>query len=105
MFVEKNNEVVGFMLWYPDFNQLMNPKETVGLKTVIKNKLYGKNIDTFKIVEIGVAPEERNKGAILALFDYCFKIQWFNQNNLMLVIFKSTVKLSFSNTTFAFPLQ
>lgn len=72
LFVEKNKDAVGFMLWYPDFNQLMSPKETVGIKTVIKNKLNGKNIDTFKIVEIGVVPEERNKGAILSLFDYCF---------------------------------
>lgn len=72
LFVEKNKEVVGFMLWYPDFNQLMSPSETVGIKTVIKNKLHGKMIDTFKIVEIGVVPEERNKGAILSLFDYCF---------------------------------
>jgi len=73
VFVEKNGVPVGFMLWYPDFNQVMNSSETVGLMTVIKNKLYGKNIDTFKIVEMGVIPEERNRGAILALFDYCFE--------------------------------
>lgn len=73
LFVEKDGEPVGFMLWYPDFNQVMSTSETVGLKTVIKNKLYGSKIDTFKIVEMGVTPGERNKGAILALFDYCFK--------------------------------
>ncbi len=73
LFVEKAGMPVGFMLWYPDFNQIMSPSETVGIKTVIKNKLYGKNIDTFKIVEMGIVPEERNKGAILALFDYCFE--------------------------------
>lgn len=73
LFVEKNKEPVGFMLWYPDFNQVMKSSETVGLNTVIKNKLFGSSIDTFKIVEMGVVPGERNKGAILALFDYCFK--------------------------------
>lgn len=72
LIVEKNNEPVGFMLWYPDFNQIIDPSETVGLKTVIKNKLLGNKIDTFKIVEMGVIPSERNKGAILALFDYAF---------------------------------
>jgi len=73
LFVEKDGVPVGFMLWYPDFNQIMSPSETVGLKTVIKNKLFHKNIRTFKIVEMGVIPTERNKGAILALFDYCYK--------------------------------
>lgn len=73
LFVEKEGISVGFMLWYPDFNQVISSSETVGLKTVIKNKLLGRKIDTFKIVEMGVIPGERNKGAILALFDYCFK--------------------------------
>lgn len=72
IFVEKDGITVGFMLWYPDFNQIMNSNETVGLRTVIKNKLYANKIDTFKIVEIGVIPVERNKGAILSLFNYCF---------------------------------
>lgn len=73
LFAEKDGIPVGFMLWYPDFNQLMNPSETVGLRTVIKNKLFSGKINQFKIVEMGVIPGERNKGAILALFDYCFK--------------------------------
>jgi len=73
LFVEKAGVPVGFMLWYPDFNQIMSPSETVGLKTVIKNKLFHKKIRTFKIVEMGVIPSEQNKGAILALFDYCYK--------------------------------
>lgn len=73
LFVEKDGIPVGFMLWYPDFNQIMNPCETVGLKTVIKNKLFSNKINTFKIVEMGVIPSERNRGAILALFNYCFK--------------------------------
>jgi len=73
LFVERDGKPVGFMLWYPDFNQIMSMGETAGLKTVIKNKLFGHKIDTFKIVEMGVIPGERNRGAILALFDYCFR--------------------------------
>ncbi len=72
LFVEKNGEPVGFMLWYPDFHQLMSPSETIGLKTVIKNKIYPNRIKTFKIVEMGVIPEEQNKGAVLALFNHCY---------------------------------
>ena len=73
LFVEKNGEAVGFMLWYPDFNQIMKPNETVGLKTVIKNKLFSNKITTFKIVEMGVVPQERSRGAVLALFNHCFQ--------------------------------
>jgi len=73
LFVEKDGVPVGFMLWYPDFNQLMKTSETVGIKTVVKNKLFSNRINTFKIVEMGIIPKERNRGAILALFDYCFK--------------------------------
>lgn len=73
IFVEKQGVPVGFMLWYPDFNEIIEKNETVGIKTVLKNKLFPHRIKTFKIVEIGVIPEERNKGAILALFDYCNK--------------------------------
>ncbi|NLC03154.1 MAG: hypothetical protein GX787_02605 [Tissierellia bacterium] len=72
LFVEKNGEPVGFMLWYPDFHQLMKENETIGLKTVIKNKIYPNKIKTFKIVEMGVIPQEQNKGAILVLFNHCF---------------------------------
>lgn len=73
LFVEKKGVPVGFMLWYPDFNEIIKKGETAGVKTVIKNKLFSRKIKTFKIVEMGVIPEERNRGAILALFDYCFK--------------------------------
>ena len=73
LFVEKAGVPVGFMLWYPDFNEIIEKGETAGVKTVIKNKLFHNKIKTFKIVEMGVIPGERNRGAILALFDYCFK--------------------------------
>lgn len=32
----------------------MSSKETVGLKTVINNKLFNHKIDKFKIVEMGI---------------------------------------------------
>ncbi len=73
LFVEKAGLPVGFMLWYPDFNEIIKKGESAGIKTVIKNILFHKKIKTFKIVEMGVIPSERNRGAILALFDYCFK--------------------------------
>lgn len=74
LFVERDGKAVGFMLWYPDFHQLMKSNETIGIKTVIKNKLFPNKIKTFKIVEMGVIPEEQSKGAILALFNHCYEL-------------------------------
>lgn len=72
LFVERDGIPVGFMLWYPDFHNLMSPRETIGLFTVIKSKLFPHKMNSFKIVEIGVIPSEQNRGAIMALFDYCY---------------------------------
>lgn len=71
LFVEYNNEPIGFMLWYPDFHQLMNKGENLGIKTVIKNKFFSNKINKFKIVEMGVLPKYQKSGAILALFIKC----------------------------------
>ena len=73
LYVEKDEVPVGFMLWYPDFHKLMKPNETVGIRTVIRNKLFPNRMKTFKIVEIGIIPSERDRGAIMALFDYCYE--------------------------------
>lgn len=81
LFVEREGVPVGFMLWYPDFHEIMEKGETIGLSTVIKNKLFPGKISTFKIVEIGIIPSEQSKGAILALFDYCFHCAKGKYNN------------------------
>ena len=73
LFVEKAGAPVGFMLWYPDFNKLIKPGEKVGIKTVIRNKISPNKIRNFKLVEMGVVPSEQGRGAILALFNHCFK--------------------------------
>ncbi len=71
---EKEGKPVGFMLWYPDFNQLIPPGGRIGLSTYIKNKLVGWKIDRFKIVEIGIIPEYRNSGVVLGLFNKCTEL-------------------------------
>ena len=73
LFVYRGDEPVGFMLWYPDFHQLMKPGETIGLKTLLRFWMNKKKIDTFKIVEMGVVEKEKGRGAILALFQYCLE--------------------------------
>lgn len=74
LFLEHEGRPIGFMLWYPDYNELLKPGETLGLKIVIKNKLFSHKIKKFKIVEIGVLPEFQRNGAVLALFNQCKEI-------------------------------
>lgn len=73
IFAEKNGQPVGFMLWYPDFNELIPKGKTIGVSTFIKNKLFSHTIRKYKIVEIGVLPQFHNTGAILGLFNECYK--------------------------------
>ncbi|OEF98365.1 hypothetical protein [Desulfuribacillus alkaliarsenatis] len=74
LILEHQGIPIGFMLWYPDFNELINPGESVGVKTVLKNILFSETIQKFKLVEIGVLPAYQKKGAVLALFDECRKL-------------------------------
>lgn len=74
LFAYHGGQPVGFMLWYPDFNELMRPQETLGVETVLKNKLFPKRIRTVKIVEMGVLPCEQRHGAILALLEEAFEL-------------------------------
>lgn len=73
IFAEKDGRPIGFILWYPDFNQLIPKGKSMGVSTFIKNKLFSHRINKFKIVEIGVLPEFHNTGAILGLFNECYK--------------------------------
>lgn len=71
LFLEYKGIPIGFMLWYPDFNQLLSENEEIGIKTLIKSRIFKMKIDKFKIVELGVIPKFQKTGAVFALFDYC----------------------------------
>jgi len=64
---------IGYILWYPDFNELLGPGETIGIGACIKNKLFSNRIQKLKIVEIAILPEYQKSGAILGLFHECYK--------------------------------
>ena len=74
LIAEKNGEAIGFMLWYPDFHQLIPQGEGMGLKTYFRNRYRGSTIDKFKIVEIGILPAYQGTGAILGLFNKCMEL-------------------------------
>jgi hypothetical protein len=73
IFAEDNGKVVGFILWYPDFNELIPSQGKVGISTVVLNWFLSRRIRKCKIVEIGVLPEYENKGLMLGLFDSVYQ--------------------------------
>lgn len=68
IFAKIGNIDIGFILWYPDFNEL-SQKNGVGLGTVIKYKLLRQKILKAKVVEIGVLSKFQNQGAAVILLD------------------------------------
>ncbi|MBE5880451.1 MAG: GNAT family N-acetyltransferase [Lachnospiraceae bacterium] len=65
---------VGFIMWYPDFNELVKPGDYFGAKHYIKNKLFGSRIRKIKVMEYGVLPEYRKTGLPLGLLNKVFEI-------------------------------
>lgn len=71
---EHDGRPVGFLLWYPDFNEWTAPGGTVGLAAVVRSRVLGRRPTRFKIAELGVRPEFHRSGAILALMAKCFSL-------------------------------
>jgi hypothetical protein len=74
LFLEKDGVPIGYLLWFPDYNQLLAPGETMDADMLRKYRLYGHTIDKFTVSEIGVLPEYQGTGAVLALFDLCLRL-------------------------------
>ncbi len=66
---------VGFIMWYPDFNELVEGGHSFGLWTYLKNLFLSKKIKKAKVTEIGILEEYRNSGLALGLINQaCLKI-------------------------------
>ena len=65
---------IGFLLWYPDFNALVEPGGKLGFGTALKYRMPGNTISKFKIAEIGILPEHQGSAAIGGLIGRCFEI-------------------------------
>lgn len=74
IFAFKDNQPVGFVLWYPDYNELAKPGEAFGAKHYVKNLFKNKSIKAAKCMEFGVIEGHRKVGIPLALLDSIFKI-------------------------------
>ncbi len=73
IFAEYDGKPIGFLLWFPDFNQLLKTNRELKANTKISIDLirskYLKTIDTFRFTEIAVHPNFRKKGVEMALIN------------------------------------
>lgn len=63
---EHNGEPVGFYLWYPDFNQLIDSQRDFKPYDVVKYRIKNK-IDTFRFTEIGIIPKYQRSPVAMAM--------------------------------------
>ena len=68
IFAKKDGEYIGFVLWYPDFNQLVPSGGTAGILTYIRYRLFRQIPNRGKLVEIGLLPQYKRTGAVALLF-------------------------------------
>jgi len=73
IFAEKNGQPIGYLLWYPDYNQLISSGESLNTSTIMKANSDGKRVDNCKVIDIAVLPEYQNTGVILGLFNTLFE--------------------------------
>jgi hypothetical protein len=71
---ELNGRPIGFLLWYPDFNELVGPGGKLGLLAALKYRLPGHQISRFRVAEVGVLPEFQGSAAIGGLVQRCVEI-------------------------------
>ena len=68
LFARKAGKDIGFLLMYPDFNELVQMASGAGVDTYIRYKIWQRPVRTMKIAEIGVLPEFQTGWAVLLLF-------------------------------------
>ena len=71
---EDEGRPIGFLLWYPDFHELLGPGEGLGWRSVLKYRLPGHAISRFKVTEFGMLPAYQGTGAVFTLIAHCFEL-------------------------------
>lgn len=83
IFAKLKGEDIGFILWYPEYNELVPVGKGASIMTFIKYKLLCKRPETSKVMEIAVLPEYRQFGVVLSLFDAAIKATSKNTKKIL----------------------
>ena len=73
IFAFKDEKPVGFILWYPDYNELAAEGECFGTRHYFKNIFGNKKIKTAKVMEYAVLDEYKGVGLPLVLIAEVFE--------------------------------
>ncbi len=73
LIAEISGKPVGYLLWYPDFNELVQPGNKIGLSAYLKNKFSSSNPKTFRGAQVAVLPEYQRLGIGINLMHACYR--------------------------------
>lgn len=71
LIAELDGMPVGYLLWYPDFNELIRPGKAIGLNAYLRNKFQSAPTNIFRGVQIAVLPEHQRTGIGISLMKAC----------------------------------
>lgn len=66
LIAEDGDRPIGFLLWYPDFNELVTGSEPLFLQHVARYHLFNP-VESARLTEIAVLPEYRRRGIVQAM--------------------------------------
>ncbi len=66
---------IGFLLWYPNYNEFVNYGESAGIKTFLKYKFLKHKFNSFIIAEMGVLEKYKKSGLVLAMLNHLLEIR------------------------------
>lgn len=69
IFAKRDGKDIGFILWYPDYNELIGVGKGASILTFIKYKILKQMPTTAKVVEIGIAAKYSHFGTSLFLLN------------------------------------
>lgn len=76
LFVFYKGKPAGYLLWYPDFNELLSSGEKLGIGSLLRYRFNSKVIKTVKIADIAILPKFRGSAAAYSLLSYLCKMNF-----------------------------
>lgn len=74
IFAFDGEKPVGFIMWYPDFNELVKQGDYFGAKHYLKNLFFNKQIKKIKVMEYDILEEYRKVGLPIGLLNKIFDV-------------------------------
>jgi len=73
LFAEVDGETVGYVLWYPDFNELVPPGRTFSLLPYLKLRSGLFPVSSYRGAQVAILPEHQRSGVGISLMAACYQ--------------------------------